>query len=417
MQPRTLSAVNFWFTNPFPSKRCFAGLAILGAISSPASAQSSVVVFGLIDTNLTHISADGNPLGSRTFMDNGGINSSRLGIRGTEDMGGGLRAGFWLEAGVQANNGSGSSTSTGNGAAYSGATAGAGGLTFNRRSTVSILDDSWGELRLGRDQSPTYYNLVNIDPFNYNSIAEIGTLAADPQSATGSTISRTSNEVEYLTPDTLGGLFLLAAVALGGNPDQLQNAAGQNVGNDGNYAGVNFGYLRGPWYVALATTETHATQTLSTLRVPQLPADPSSATSGLDYGLGVGSTHVTNLGGAYDFGWIKPDLFFQSGRVNAAPQYYGTEVKSLGATIPLFANEQIRLNYVHAQGQGYYTGSHANLLGVGLVHNFSKRTALYAIVAHLTNAGAYAFSLNGYTPAPAPGRPTSGLTLGVRTSF
>jgi predicted porin len=281
MQPRTLSAVNFWFTNPFPSKRCFAGLAILGAISSPASAQSSVVVFGLIDTNLTHISADGNPLGSRTFMDNGGINSSRLGIRGTEDMGGGLRAGFWLEAGVQANNGSGSSTSTGNGAAYSGATAGAGGLTFNRRSTVSILDDSWGELRLGRDQSPTYYNLVNIDPFNYNSIAEIGTLAADPQSATGSTISRTSNEVEYLTPDTLGGLFLLAAVALGGNPDQLQNAAGQNVGNDGNYAGVNFGYLRGPWYEYLSCPPTPRPLRLASTMVWALARRMSQISAGL----------------------------------------------------------------------------------------------------------------------------------------
>jgi predicted porin len=404
------------FLRASPATRYFVATAVSSLVASDAMAQSSVTVFGLIDTNVTHLTAAGNPQGSRTFMDSGGINSSRLGVRGTEDMGGGLRAGFWLEAGVQTNNGSGGSTSNGNGAAYSGATAGTGGLTFNRRSTVSILDDNWGEIRLGRDQSPTYYNLVGIDPFNYNSIAEIGTLAADPQSATGATIARTSNEVEYLTPDTLGGIFLLAAFALGGNPDQLHNSAGQNVGDDGNYAGVNLGYLRGPWYLALATTETHATQTLSTLRVPQLPADPTLS-SGLNYGLGAGSTHVTNLGGSYDFGWIRPDVFFQRGRVNAAPQYYGTEVESFGALIPLFANEQIRLNYAHAQGQGYYTGSHANLFGAGIVHNFSKRTAIYVIAAHLANAGSYAFSLNGYTPAPAPGRPMSGLTLGIRTSF
>ena len=76
---------------------------------------------------------------------------SRLGFRGTEDLGGGLNASFWLEAGLNNDNGTGASTSTNNSTSTSQAGAsGSQGLTFNRRSTVSLAS-TWGELRLGRD--------------------------------------------------------------------------------------------------------------------------------------------------------------------------------------------------------------------------------------------------------------------------
>jgi predicted porin len=398
------------------AKKIWITSGLLCIFPALAAGQNSVTVFGVMDINVTHVSAGGNPEGSRTFIDTGGINSSRLGFRGTEDMGGGLSAGFWLEAGIQPQNGSGSSTSVGNGATYPGTATGGGGLTFNRRATVSLLDARLGELRLGRDDSATYYNLDKLDPFNFNSIAQIGTLATDPQSAAGPTIARTSNQVAYLTPNTLGGFFALADVALGGNPDNLVNAEGQNLRDVGNYAGLELGYLNGPWYAAIATTVTHASQTLSTLHIPEFPADAQGTGAGLNYGLGTGEIHVTNLGLTYNFGWIRPDVFFQSGRVDAAPRPYGTDVASIGALIQT-GLEQFRISYVHATGEDFYSGSHANLYGLGYVHLLSTRTAFYVIYARVSNSGAYAFSLNGYTPTPAPGGASSGIQLGVRTSF
>src|SRR5215203_4107874 len=80
-------------------KKSLLALAVLGTLTGVASAQSSVTLFGIVDTNGRWVDNDG-PGGSRLSLATDGINSSRLGFRGIEDLGGGLRAGFWLEAGI-----------------------------------------------------------------------------------------------------------------------------------------------------------------------------------------------------------------------------------------------------------------------------------------------------------------------------
>lgn len=106
-----------------------------------AQAQSSVTLFGVIDTGYTHLSSSGS--GSNNLVAVDGNTSSRIGFRGSEDLGGGLKASFWLEAAYESDTGAGGSTSTDNVKNVS------GGLTFGRRSTVS-LSGNWGELRLAR---------------------------------------------------------------------------------------------------------------------------------------------------------------------------------------------------------------------------------------------------------------------------
>src|SRR5437867_13122615 len=108
------------------------------AAAGCASAQSSVTVFGVVDVGVAHLSGDGV---SKTGVSTGGANISRWGFRGTEDLGGGLAASFWLEAGLDVDTGSGKGAG--------------GGLSFNRRSTVS-LSGSIGEVRLGRDDAATF---------------------------------------------------------------------------------------------------------------------------------------------------------------------------------------------------------------------------------------------------------------------
>jgi predicted porin len=127
-------------------KKSLIALAVLAA-SGAAMAQSSVTLFGVVDATVRYV--DGGTNGNIWSLTNSGYNSSRLGFRGTEDLGGGLSASFWLEAGVNNDNGTGSATSTNNTLAGSGSSnTGTQGLTFNRRSTVSLAG-TWGEVASG----------------------------------------------------------------------------------------------------------------------------------------------------------------------------------------------------------------------------------------------------------------------------
>ena len=113
-------------------KKSLIALAVLAA-SGAAMAQSSVTLFGIVDATYAYGSGS---VANKSQLTNSGYNSSRLGFRGVEDLGGGMSASFHLEAGLNNDNGSGATTSTNNQGA-SGVTGG-GGLTFNRRSTVSL---------------------------------------------------------------------------------------------------------------------------------------------------------------------------------------------------------------------------------------------------------------------------------------
>ena len=128
-------------------------------LAGVASAQSSVTLFGVVDATVSAtVRAKASSRQARQLT-NSGYNSSRLGFRGTEDLGGGLAASFWLEAGVNNDDGTGAATSSNNQrvGTTSAHRSGTQGLTFNRRSTVS-LSGGFGELRLGRDYTPTFWN-------------------------------------------------------------------------------------------------------------------------------------------------------------------------------------------------------------------------------------------------------------------
>src|SRR5690606_31040405 len=109
-------------------------------------------------------------IADRTQLVEGSYASSRLGFRGTEDLGGGLSASFWLEAALDTDDGEGQATNSNNQASGTGAAvAGRQGLTFNRRSTVS-LSGGFGEVRLGRDYVPQFWNLSVFDPFGTRGV-------------------------------------------------------------------------------------------------------------------------------------------------------------------------------------------------------------------------------------------------------
>ncbi|MGI4848214.1 MAG: porin, partial [Janthinobacterium lividum] len=112
-------------------------LLIAASTSSIAYAQSSIVTYGIVDTSIRYISSDNAAGQSNLRMDNGAISNSRFGFRGTEDLGGGLKALFKLEGGFNSDTG----------------TASSAGSLFNRKAYVGV-GSSYGELTLGRQNTP-----------------------------------------------------------------------------------------------------------------------------------------------------------------------------------------------------------------------------------------------------------------------
>ena len=122
-------------------KKSLIALAVLAA-SGAAMAQSSVTLFGIVDTGVGYIDNGGNEVAGSTAgqnkygMTTSGNATSRLGFRGVEDLGGGLKAGFWLEGQIDGDDGN------------------AAGFNFKRRSTLSLMG-GFGEVRMGREQTPS----------------------------------------------------------------------------------------------------------------------------------------------------------------------------------------------------------------------------------------------------------------------
>jgi predicted porin len=357
-------------------KKSLVALAILAA-AGVASAQSSVTLFGIVDATVAHGSGSGVGSSSKTQLTNSGFNSSRLGFRGTEDLGGGMSASFWLEAGVNNDNGSGANTNTNN--QTTGATGG-GGLTFNRRSTVSLAS-GLGELRLGRDYTPQFWNQTVFDPFGTNGVGTNQTLIS---SLGGPTNVRASNSVGYFLPGNLGGFYGQVQTYMGEN-----NQNGAATEDDGKGTGIRVGYANGPVNVAIATSST------------------SYATTATG-----GDIKSTNLGGSYNLGVAQVMALLTRDTVESTASVTG-KGSLIGVLVPMGAG-QIRAAY-----STYKTNTagapKSTKIALGYVHNLSKRTALYTTFARVSNSGGAAQALNGAVTA-ANARST-GYDFGVRHSF
>jgi predicted porin len=385
-------------------KKSLLALAVLGAYAGVASAQSSVTIFGIIDLSLNQIE-NGNT--KTTVMGSNQLNSNRLGFRGFEDLGGGLGAGFWIEAGMnngtgEAGGGSGNTnnfdpcppgTTT---AACTGNTTGAavsnGRNTdrqlFNRKSTVSLYSQRGGEIRLGRDYTPTFSNLGAFDAFGANGLANSTNLAAlsNPNTGLGtvSTGVRANNSIAYHLPGNLGGFYGTAMYALG-------------QGNDNNkYWGLRGGFATGPFDVALAYGET---ETYS----------PDK-------------WKVLNFGGSWNFGFMKLYGLYHEGKFGGAK----STMWEISAGVPLGQGE-FKAMYGDVNGKGTVTTAgfgtvnldtnDATLWGLQYIYNLSKRTALYGGYAQLDNDPGSARTVMGGSAGSAAADKSTGFNVGVRHSF
>jgi predicted porin len=384
-------------------KKILAAIAAL-ATAGWASAQSSVTLFGVVDAGVSYQSATSRDATtglsskqSKWSLANSGYNSSRIGFRGTEDLGGGLAASFWLESPITNDDGA------------------TGIATFNRRSTVS-LSGGFGELRLGRDYTPTFWNDTVFDPFGTNGSGTnvISSVSASSGLANTNYV-RASNSIGYFLPPNLGGFYGQIQYGLHENTDTSTavDTASTNS-NAGRSVGGRFGWANGPLDIALSLGESIAVDTAALTR----------------------KVRTANLGASYDFGPVK--LF---GELSSVRNGFETALASthdsyngylLGATVPVGAG-LIRASYSEVrynEGAQGLVGEDPRVrkLALGYVHNLSKRTALYATVARVNNRNdaAYTGSLSSaittgygssgvsYTGLP---RSSTGYDFGIRHAF
>ncbi len=365
-------------------KKSLLALAALGAFAGAASAQSSVTLFGIVDESINYT----DNAGQKTYtLAANQLNSNRLGFRGVEDLGGGLQAGFWLEAGMDNATGSvgGGSGNVANGDSTS-------SQIFNRRSTVSLMG-KWGEVRLGRDYTPTFWNTVFFDVNGANGLGNGDNVVDGSLGSGATTFARANNSIGYFLPSGLGGLYGQAMYAFGQSP----------TGTSGNkYQGGRLGWASGPFDVAIAYSET----------------ERGAA--------GVGSTDkfkVFNIGGSWNFQVAKVYFFYNENKWSSAKQ----DVYELSVGVPIGAGE-FRASYADADRKGTNPNilpnpsidqNDAKLWSIEYIYNLSKRTALYTTYGEIHNDGASRFSVLPGSPADArlSGGNSKGFNVGMRHSF
>jgi predicted porin len=341
-------------------KKSLIALAVLGAFAGTAFAQSSVTLYGKVDVGATYDSgAIGTGGAHDVRIDSGVTGGSRIGFKGSEDLGGGLRANFQAETGICADQ----PTTTGNQACT-------GGGMFGRQTWVG-LSGGFGSFSMGRQYTPMFLNLTTIDPFGTgyagqsNNLFNAGTV-------------RWSNSAIYSTP-SMSGFQVTAGMALG-----------EQTGNwrVGRQEGVSATYSAGPLYAGIAYNQ----------------ANDVAGNTGMK---------TWNLGAVYDFGVLKGHVMFDRNRDNSALEGDVDNYDALlGVTVPVGPGT-IMASVIHHDDK---TGLNqdADQLGVGYNYALSKRTSLYAAIAHIRNRNGAEFRVGNAT---AGGTGNQAVNLGIVHNF
>ena len=362
-------------------KRTTAALLALSGAGA-ALAQAGVTVSGGLDLAVARYKGDGT--GTRTQLISGGNQNSRINIRGREDLGGSLYAGFELEAGISPDTGTGLASNSNNQPSGIVPTS---ALTFNRRSFVGIGGD-WGELRLGRDYVPSFWPIYLYDPFRtgvgFGGITILGSTVTN---------LRASNSVGYFTPGcgaVCRGPFAQLMYAFG------ENGSGASNPDDGRVAGVRLGYGAPGWELSIARSKTT--------------------------GAAVADFTQTSGGGYVETKWARLMLLAGENRTGrpVAALNGGTRAPfwQLGALVYLPVG-QVPVAYTRVTRNDPDRSS-ASKISFGYVYPLSKRTAVYTTYARIANKNALAIPVNvGADAGPTPeiGRDASGWDVGLRLTF
>jgi predicted porin len=365
-------------------KKSLLALAVLGAYAGVASAQSSVTLYGTLDANGRYVKADGQS--KRYSMGTDGINSSQLGFRGVEDLGGGLRAGFTLLAGVNPDAGTSNTATTATGATQS--------KFWNRRSTVSLFG-GWGELRMGRDYTPTFWNQTIFDAFGTNGLGS----SLNPRQLYGGT--RQDNSIGYFLPANLGGFY--------GQVMASANEGATTLDRPGRYVGGRVGFAAGPFDVAFSASQLRfgTAFAANTVAAGAVLAGTISSIAGAE-----DEQETWNVGGSWDFGFFKLLGYYNEDKLRSAKE----KMASVSGVIP-FGQAEVHLGYDLSKYSNGSVGTKVEQLKGTFQYNLSKRTAVYTTASLLDNKDGTRYTLPGAAGLTTASGKSQGIEFGVRHFF
>ncbi len=367
-------------------KKSLIALAVLGAAAGLAQAQSAVGIYGIIDAGLVH--ERGGAAGNVTKLSSGIGSASRLGFRGSEDLGGGWSANFVLEAGPRVDTGE----------------LDVPGSIFNRQAYVGFRHNDLGALTLGRQYTPYYLTLSTVgDPFGAGYAGTAKNLFP-----AGGNNTRTSNAFVYTSP-VMSGVSGELLYALG--EQQGSAAAGRQLG-------FALTYAQGPLNARIAYSRRNndITAAAGAAMVPPVPAaDHDSARNTVvaaNYDFGVARAYAAF---GFDKGFnsgLLPNSGTPYGGVKATPSTDAREWL-LGASVPIDAANTVLASYIRKDDRTFLNQD-AHQWALGMTHALSKRTSLYAAYAKIINRRGAGYTVGNNTEV---GSGSSAVNLGVRHTF
>lgn len=361
-------------------KKTLAAAAVLAACVHPAWAQSNVSIYGVVDAGFSFEA--GNKDGSMTKVTGGIASGSRLGFRGSEDLGGGTTAMFLLESGIQADTG----------------VSGQGGVLFGRQAFVGLGNKNLGTVTFGRQYAPHYLVAVFVDPFVSGTSADEKNLINAVSNG-----GRMDNSVKYAIPEWKGF------------SGELAYAAGEVAGDEkaNRSLGFSLGYDRGPLAVRLAYhdhSNDTATVRLASARNALLAAtyDFKVAKLYLAYGVNKGplSSTLRNANNPYGYAVAPASSNITRDSTDAL----------VGLSVPIGAHTLLA-SWIHKDDKDKTREARnqdADQVGLGYRYNLSRRTDIYTIYARMLNKRGASYTLGN---AADGGSGDRAVNLGIRHHF
>jgi predicted porin len=349
-------------------------LALFGVgagVSVAAHAQSSVTLYGILDSGVEYVSHAAKQGSGNLFrLNTGNRINSRWGLTGKEDLGGGLRSIFTLESGIAMNNG----------------TLQQGGRLFGRQAFVGIESDRYGSVMAGRQMTPMYRYFLALDPLNYSSY---GLPAQDSQF-----VGRADNALEYLGhagPFEFNALYSFGydSTVADGGPVPGSYRVGKQYDAGGRYR-------QGPFNLTFVYEQRQG-QSIA-----------SSGDSERRFVAG-GSWQIgkATLYGGYEL--LLNDI---AATLQASPPQY----MAFGG-VRYKVTPQLDLSAASYYHSYRNVSAHALSSGVNADYWLSKRTALYTDVTYVINSSKSALSATGSTTPVATGANQLAVAIGIVHTF
>ncbi|WP_425252539.1 porin [Janthinobacterium sp. NFX145] len=362
-------------------KKTLITLAVLAAATGVAQAQSSVVIYGTVDAGF--VSERGGKAGTVNKIDSGIASASRIGFKGTEDLGSGLSALFVLESGFKVDSGSQD-----------------GDALFGRQAYVGLSSKTAGTVTLGRQYTPWYNTLSKVaDPFAAGYSGSAKNLF--PANTT-----RTSNTVLYTSPNFSG---FDADVAYSAGNNGQESLVSSKIGRQ---MGASVGYANGPLNARVAYNTTSNEN-----------ANPALTTGSARNWLVAANYDFTVVKAYAAYGVNKGDNSSTRNNANAGNLFNIASTGGLtndsttaliGATVPVGPAGTVMASIIHVNDKNGFTNADANQFALGYSYALSKRTSTYASYAKISNKNNAGYTVGNNSNV---GSGDQAFNVGVRHSF